>query len=61
MSVILSVIWVAALKFKPLRIKLSRHWVPRYCFHKTFLRALNKDVVICHTLALDYDIDQLGN
>ena len=21
-------IWVAALKFKPLRLKLSRHWVP---------------------------------
>jgi len=23
--------------------------------------AHKKDVVICHTLALDYDIDQLGN
>jgi hypothetical protein len=23
--------------------------------------ALKKDVVICHTIALDYDIDQLGN
>ena len=35
-------IWVAALKFKPLRIKLSRHWVPWYCFHGTFLKALKK-------------------
>ena len=35
-------IWVAALKFKPLRLKLSRHWVPWYCFHGTFLKALKK-------------------
>ena len=34
------------IRFKPLRIKET---------------AIKKDVVICHTLALDYDIDQLGN
>lgn len=34
------------IQFKPLRIKGA---------------AIKKDVVICHTLALDYDIDQLGN
>ena len=27
----------------------------------TFLRAIKRDVVNCHTLALDYDINQLGN
>ena len=28
---------------------------------KTPKRLIKKDVVICHILALDYDIDQLGN
>jgi hypothetical protein len=29
--------------------------------YPTELMAHKKDVVICHTLALDYDINQLGN
>ena len=50
MSVILSAIWVAALKFKPLRIN-EPPLGALILLSQAFLKALNKDVANYHTLA----------
>ena len=50
MSVILSAIWMAALKFKPLRIN-EPPLGALILLSQAFLKALNKDVANYHTLA----------
>jgi hypothetical protein len=39
---------------------IFRIWCPDLAY-TNISQGIKKDVVICHTLALDYDIDQLGN
>jgi len=51
---------MTAIQFKPLRIKKAAIGCPDIAF-TDISRGIKKGMANCHTLALDYDIDQLSN
>ncbi|WP_180173593.1 hypothetical protein [Acinetobacter sp. YH01024] len=49
------------IQFKPLRIKGPSIVALIFAYTKNISQGIKKGVAIRHALALDYDIDQLGN